>query len=89
METVLKTRLERFLDQEALRCEKDVRQVLFIERKFEDTIVLNEKHIHLTYRVDRIDEMEDGTILVLDYKTGGMESYALEDVSLLEDAAHP
>ncbi len=40
METVLKTRLERFLDQEALRCENDVKQVLYVERKFEDVISL-------------------------------------------------
>ena len=40
METVLKTRLERFLDQEALRCETDVKQVLYVERRFEDVISL-------------------------------------------------
>jgi ATP-dependent exoDNAse (exonuclease V) beta subunit len=73
METVLKTRLERFLDQETLRCGSDVRQVLFVERKFEDVISLGEKQVHLTYRVDRVDEMVDGTILILDYKTGGMD----------------
>jgi hypothetical protein len=73
METVLKTRLERFLDQEALRCASEVKHVLFVERKFEDTISLGEKQAHLTYRVDRVDEMTDGTIMVLDYKTGGMD----------------
>ena len=40
METVLKTRLGRFLDQEALRCETDVKQVHFVERKFEDVLDL-------------------------------------------------
>ena len=29
--------------------------------------------MHLTYRVDRVDEMTDGTILILDYKTGSMD----------------
>jgi len=72
METVLKTRLERFLDQEALRCEKHVKQVLYVERRFEDTIDLNGKQLHLSYRVDRVDEMNDGTILILDYKTGSV-----------------
>ena len=43
METVLKTRLERFLDQEALRCETDVKQVLYVERKFEDVISLGSR----------------------------------------------
>ena len=40
METVLKTRLEQFLDQEALRCERQVKQVLYVERRFEDVISL-------------------------------------------------
>src|SRR5258708_12082542 len=43
METVLKTRLERFLDQEALRCETDVARVLFVERKFEE-VLRSEEH---------------------------------------------
>jgi len=73
METVLKTRLGQFLDQEALRCETDVKQVLYVERRFEDVISLGEKQVHLTYRVDRVDEMMDGTILILDYKTGSMD----------------
>ncbi len=73
METVLKTRLERFLDQEALRCKTDVKQVLYVERKFEDVINLSQTEVRLTYRVDRVDEMTDGTILILDYKTGSMD----------------
>ncbi len=73
MGTVLKTRLERFLDQEALRCETDVKQLLYVERKFEDVISLGETQVCLTYRVDRVDEMTDGTILILDYKTGGVD----------------
>jgi len=73
METVLKTRLERFLDQEALRCETDVKRVLYVERRFEDMISLRETQVHLAYRVDRVDEMTDGTILIVDYKTGSMD----------------
>jgi hypothetical protein len=73
METVLKTRLGRFFDQEALRCETDVNKVMYVERKFEDVIILGEKQVNLTYRVDRVDEMTDGSIFILDYKTGGMD----------------
>jgi len=73
METVLKTRLGRFLDQEALRCETDVKRVLYVERRFEDVISLSGTQVHLTYRVDRVDEMTDGTILILDYKTGSQD----------------
>jgi len=74
METVLKARLARFLDLEALRCQRDVRQVLFVERKFDDCIALGDKSVNLTYRVDRVDEMTDGSIIILDYKTGSMDS---------------
>ena len=73
METVLKTRLEQFLDQEALRCETDVKQVLYVERRFEDVMSVGGEQVRLTYRVDRVDEMMDGAILILDYKTGSMD----------------
>jgi ATP-dependent helicase/nuclease subunit B len=73
METVLKTRLGRFLEEEALRCLTDVKQVLYVERKFEDVINLEKGQVHLTYRVDRVDEMMDGTIMILDYKTGSVD----------------
>ena len=84
METVLKARLERFLDQEALRCEKDVKQVLYVERKFEDVIKLAAEDVRLTYRVDRVDEMMDGTILILDYKTGSMDPMP-KNMSMMEE----
>ncbi len=83
METVLKTRLEQFLDQEALRCEKEVKQVLYVERRFEDVISLGREQVRLTYRVDRVDEMMDQTILILDYKTGSMDPMP-KDISVLE-----
>ena len=84
METVLKTRLERFLDQEALRCAGDVAQVLYVERKFEDVLSLKAGEVHLTYRVDRVDEMTDGTILILDYKTGSTDPMP-KDITAMED----
>ena len=84
METVLKTRLERFLTQEALRCDAQVKQVLYVERKFEDIINLSGKQVHLTYRVDRVDEMTDGTILILDYKTGSISPMP-KDIAAMED----
>jgi len=78
METVLKTRLERFLGTEALRCETDVKKLLYVERRFEDAIDLGQTKVHLTYRVDRVDEMTDGSILILDYKTGSMDAMPKE-----------
>ena len=73
METVLKTRLERFYNFEASRCAQEVKRVLFVEKKFEDVMTLGGQQVHWTYRVDRVDEMMDGTICILDYKTGSVD----------------
>jgi len=73
METVLKARLERFFNIETLRCANEVKQVLYVEKKFEEILTLGGQGVHMTYRVDRVDEMIDGTILILDYKTGSVE----------------
>ncbi|MBF0504360.1 MAG: PD-(D/E)XK nuclease family protein [Candidatus Omnitrophica bacterium] len=80
METVLKTRLERFLNFEAARCRDQVQKVLWVEKKFEETLTLAGQKVHWTYRVDRVDELTDGTILILDYKTGSVESMP-QDIS--------
>jgi len=73
METVLRARLERFLDEEALRCEADVKRVLYLERKFDDVVKLAGEDVLMTCRVDRVDEMTDGSLLILDYKTGALD----------------
>ncbi|MBI3602163.1 MAG: PD-(D/E)XK nuclease family protein [Candidatus Omnitrophica bacterium] len=84
MKTVLETRFERFLEVEAKRCARDVETILVLERKFEDTIELNAKHIKLTYRMDRVERLCDGGILVLDYKTGGSELIPKDFDELIE-----
>lgn len=72
METVLRTRLEYFLKQEAKRCQQ-VEKVLYIERRFEQALTLAKRPVRFSYRVDRVDQMQDGTILILDYKTGSVD----------------
>ncbi len=72
METVLRTRLEYFLKEEAKRCQQ-VEKVLYIERKFEQVLTLANRAVQFSYRVDRVDQMQDGTILILDYKTGSID----------------
>ncbi len=71
MKVVLENRLGRFLDAEAIRLEEEVREILFIERRFEDVIPLSCGPVRFSYRVDRVDRLQDGTVMVLDYKTGG------------------
>lgn len=84
METVLKTRLERFYNFEASRCAQEVKRLLFVEKKFEDVMTLGGRQVHWTYRVDRVDEMMDGTICILDYKTGSVEAMP-QDLGAIEN----
>ncbi|MBI3314327.1 MAG: PD-(D/E)XK nuclease family protein [Candidatus Omnitrophica bacterium] len=70
MKEVLSARLQRFLEQEARRCER-VAQVLYLEHAFEDVIHFPCGPVKFVYRVDRVDRTADGTIMIIDYKTGG------------------
>ncbi len=84
IKSVLETRLQRFLDVEALRCHKEVATILALERRFDHVTFLGDKQVRLTYRMDRVDQMTDGSILVLDYKTGGQELIPKSFDELLE-----
>lgn len=72
--SVLAHRLGRFLDLEAERCARDVEELLFIERKYTDVIPLSCGDVRFQYRVDRVERLSDGTILIIDYKTGGADA---------------
>jgi hypothetical protein len=61
-------RLKKFLSKERLR---KVKSILFLEeRQPAGLIKLGAKHFKFKYRIDRIDLLDDGSVLVLDYKTG-------------------
>ena len=74
IKAVLENRLGRFLDTEAARVKDEVRELMLIERKFEDVIALSCGQVRFSCRIDRVDRLEDGTILILDYKTGGADA---------------
>jgi len=78
IKAVLDNRLNRFLDLEAQRVEEDVEELLFIERKFDDVIPLSCGDMRFHYRVDRVDRLKDGTILIIDYKTGGTDARSIQ-----------
>ncbi len=82
---VIDARLDRFLQKEA-SASRQVKQVLYIEKKFEDKITLSCGQINFVYRVDRVDELEDGTIMILDYKTGSIDPMpkAIQQIEALE-----
>jgi len=67
---IMRHRLERFLAVEEGR---PVAGILALEKDFRGSIPLGEVEVAFKVRIDRIDMLEDGSLLVLDYKTGGGE----------------
>ncbi len=64
LESVLKHRLEQFLRNER---ERNIAKLIVLEQKYYYKI----GDFKLVAKVDRVDELDDGTLLVVDYKTGG------------------
>lgn len=71
LEKVMRYRLERFLDFEEMSPERSrTREIIYLEQKFYEDIVLDRCKFKFTYIVDRIDRLDDQSILIVDYKTG-------------------
>lgn len=70
MYEVLRFRLGHFLDFEAKR---EVREVICVEKAYEGPVRLGEMEVAFKSKIDRIDKLSDGSLLVLDYKTGGSD----------------
>ena len=79
---IMRIRLEWFLDNEANR---EVDQIIGLELELKDELMIGEKSFRFTCRLDRIDRLSDGSLLVLDYKTAGAE---LPVVSAVVRQAH-
>ncbi|VAX36751.1 hypothetical protein MNBD_UNCLBAC01-1265 [hydrothermal vent metagenome] len=73
LRSVIVERLNRFLDNEQTGIERNVEEILYLENRFADTIALPCGDIKFGYIVDRVDKMKDGTIMIVDYKTGGID----------------
>ena len=67
---ILDFRLEKFLNNEMQR---DVREIICLEKPFEDKIRLGCGTFKFKAIIDRIDKLSDGGILILDYKTGSTD----------------
>lgn len=67
LKKIMQVRLERFLDAEAAR---EIASLLGLESEIDDTMPLAGRTLKFKGRVDRIDELCDGNLLVIDYKTG-------------------
>lgn len=65
---VIRFKLGRFLDREAGR---DVAAILSLEEECRGEIELSGGAYRFFCRVDRVDRLGDGSVLIMDYKTGG------------------
>lgn len=70
LERIIRNRLERFLDAES---ERQVKQIICLEEKRQGVLDLGSYSLGFNYTIDRIDELEDKSILIIDYKTGGAD----------------
>lgn len=75
---VLQYRLEKFLDYEQSR---GIDKILFLEKRFEDDLVLGTNLIHFECRMDRVDRLSDGSLLIIDYKTGSADIKPAKSIS--------
>lgn len=66
---VVEFRLRRFFEAESRR---PVEEIIALEKKYTGTLPTIAGVFRLEARVDRIDRMEGGDFLILDYKTGGI-----------------
>ena len=65
---IMEFRLRSFLDNER---ERNLKKIISLEeRRPAEKLTLLGKDFKFKYRIDRIDQLEDDSILVIDYKTG-------------------
>jgi CRISPR/Cas system-associated exonuclease Cas4 (RecB family) len=77
----VRTRLNKFLDNER---EREVSKVISLEQKRKGAITLDNQEVKFNYTIDRIDEFEDGSVRVIDYKTGSSNLVPKKLSSLLD-----
>ncbi|MEA3368949.1 MAG: PD-(D/E)XK nuclease family protein [Candidatus Ratteibacteria bacterium] len=84
LEEVMRFKLERFLDFEENSPERNVKEILYLERKFKEKLEFGALSFDFTYVVDRVDKLQDGSVLILDYKTG-IDTQKPQRTALLEN----
>jgi len=70
LKEIIKARLGRFLQKEEKR---EIEKIICLEREFYREIMFSEVCCKFMAKIDRIDRVNDGSILIIDYKTGGRE----------------
>jgi len=84
LRSVIWERLHRFILNEQSSAARQVDEILYLEHRFEDVIALSCGNIRFNYVIDRVDRMKDGTIMIIDYKTG-TENLMPKHISQIED----
>ena len=64
---IIQDRMAKFLEKEAQR---RVEKIISVEQKFSGVIELPGKKCKFNYTADRLDQLTDGSIVIIDYKTG-------------------
>ncbi|MCD4781511.1 MAG: PD-(D/E)XK nuclease family protein [Candidatus Omnitrophica bacterium] len=73
LQAVLRERLQRLLTYEDQSPDRKVEKILCLEKRYRNHIPLSGGNISFNYIVDRIDQMQNGSIMVIDYKTGSAQ----------------
>ena len=81
LKKIIENRLSRFLDIEAQR---DIVEVIALEQNRKGTLKINNEFFKFIYTIDRIDKLLDGSIVVIDYKTGSAD-FTPKKLSVLKD----
>lgn len=84
---VMEFHLSKFISYEQTRIEKDqVEEILLLEEKLYDKYTLNNgQQINFVCKIDRVDKLANGTLLVIDYKTGSIDKMKInKDLTDLE-----
>lgn len=84
LKAVIDHRLKVFLEKER-ESAVDVEEIIYLEEPFESAIPLCVGPVRFHSVVDRVDRLKDGTILLIDYKTGGGDQLPKRDFSAEEE----
>lgn len=86
LKSVMAERLSRFMEHEQNSMHRQVEEILYLESVFQDEIPLSCGNIKFKYIVDRVDRLKDGTIMIVDYKTGSIDQMpkSIEHIAHME-----
>lgn len=82
LQQLIEFRLKKFLENERRR---DIAAVISVERELRGPLTVTQGDFDFRAFVDRIDRLSDGSILIIDYKTGST-SVMPHDIRKIEEA---